>query len=318
VAGAAVSGVTGSILSGTNFARGQVVTVVATPDDGSLSGSPVVGNSVTIQNAPPTAPVVSITPSTPQDADDLVCSVTTPSTDADGDAVTYSFEWTKNGQPFSGASSTSATSSTISGSATSMDDTYTCRVSGSDGTTSTTSSPAAAELTNWVTQFELNFDNGSISPLFPCIGCSGLGCPTATAGELLLPGDWNVVCGQPSDSNITTLDTKVVFDITSLGNSDAGICFGHDGDGRWCVDRTYTTCVVGGVPTTLPTGASLSVGTWTFERRGGVARLIDPNGSVVASQTCEFSMTFFRLDATSPQAGTPVNRRIDNLKWMTR
>jgi len=139
VNGTAVQGVTGNILPGTSFYRGDSVNVVATPDDGSLSGAPVVGNGVTIQNAPPTAPVVSITPANPQDADDLVCSVTTQSTDADGDSITYDFTWTKNGQAFGGASSTSATSSTVSGGATSVNEAYTCTASAYDGATSSAS-----------------------------------------------------------------------------------------------------------------------------------------------------------------------------------
>ena len=144
VAGAVVTGVTGNILSGTNFYRGQAVTVVATPDDGSLSGLPVVGNTVTIQNAPPTAPVVSITPANPGDADDLVCSVTTPSTDADGDSVTYSFEWTKNGQSFGGATSTSATSSTVAAGSTALGDTFVCSATATDGTGSASQTTSAS------------------------------------------------------------------------------------------------------------------------------------------------------------------------------
>ncbi|PCC72911.1 GON domain-containing protein [Nannocystis exedens] len=50
-----------------------------------------------LANTPPTAPVVAITPASPTALDDLVCSVTTESTDPDGDAVSYTFVWTRDG-----------------------------------------------------------------------------------------------------------------------------------------------------------------------------------------------------------------------------
>jgi hypothetical protein len=201
--------VTGNILPGTSFSRGQVVTVVATPDDGSLSGAPVVGNSVTIQNAPPTAPVVSITPANPQDADDLVCSVTTQSTDADGDSITYDFTWTKNGQAFSGASSTSATSSTVSAGDTSPTDTFRCLVSTLDGASASTAAAVAATVGSTLLQTGFaDFNTGSLAPFTLAHGCAGYGCPSASGGSLNIPADWNSLV---APSNLIT-GTRFAFE----------------------------------------------------------------------------------------------------------
>lgn len=54
--------------------------------------------NVAIANRPPQAPIVEVTPSIPIiGQDDLICTITTPSTDSDGDAVTHSYEWYVNG-----------------------------------------------------------------------------------------------------------------------------------------------------------------------------------------------------------------------------
>ena len=50
-------------------------------------------------NALPTAPGVSIQPQPASAKDGLQAKIDTPSTDADGQAVTYSYVWTKDGQP---------------------------------------------------------------------------------------------------------------------------------------------------------------------------------------------------------------------------
>lgn len=91
------TGTTGSTLAGTaHFAKGQVVAVTATPTDGAALGASLRA-SVTVENTPPTAPGVTISPARPTTTDDLLCAVSTPSTDADGDPITYTFAWTVDG-----------------------------------------------------------------------------------------------------------------------------------------------------------------------------------------------------------------------------
>ena len=80
-------------------AKGEAWYFTVRPKDGTAFGALQTSPSVTIQNSPPTtAPVVDVTPDFPVTTDDLVCTITTPSTDPDGDPITYIYEWYKNGE----------------------------------------------------------------------------------------------------------------------------------------------------------------------------------------------------------------------------
>ncbi|HCH64778.1 MAG TPA: hypothetical protein DFR83_18370, partial [Deltaproteobacteria bacterium] len=70
---------------------------------------------------PPTAPGVTVEPIRPRDAEPLSCTVTTPSTDPDGDPVTYRYEWEAGG-------SVVGTDATLSAEATREGQTVTCTV----------------------------------------------------------------------------------------------------------------------------------------------------------------------------------------------
>ena len=81
-------------------ARGQDVYAVMTPFDGE-QGTSVTSNTVTVQNAPPTQPAVRIEPELAGfENDDLLCAITTASTDPDGDPVVYHYSWYRNGSLF--------------------------------------------------------------------------------------------------------------------------------------------------------------------------------------------------------------------------
>ena len=67
------------------------------PKDGVDFGDLETSSSVIIQNAPPTKPVAEISPDSPKTTDDLICNISLPSVDPDGDPVTYRYEWYKNG-----------------------------------------------------------------------------------------------------------------------------------------------------------------------------------------------------------------------------
>ena len=82
-----------STLSGA-FVGGDVVTCTVTPSDGSDSGSPL-SDAVVIGNTPPEVTAVSISPASPDTADVLVASAST--TDADGDTVTLTYDWSVDG-----------------------------------------------------------------------------------------------------------------------------------------------------------------------------------------------------------------------------
>lgn len=108
VAGTVVGG-TGSSLSGTFFSKGQVVQFVVSVSDGDSSVSRAA-TAVTVANSLPTAPKIALTPTTPDDTENLVCSVTAAATDADGDKLSYDIDWYLNGTLWTGRTSTTSRS----------------------------------------------------------------------------------------------------------------------------------------------------------------------------------------------------------------
>lgn len=115
-------------LGGAAFVRGQSVYVDVTPFDGAAYGTTLTSAVRTILNSAPTTPTVGILPVRPEDDDTLTCSVSTAATDADGDAVSYAYAWTRNG------AATGIVSSTVDPSYTAEGDIWSCTVTPSDGT----------------------------------------------------------------------------------------------------------------------------------------------------------------------------------------
>ncbi len=105
--------------------------LIVTPTDGDLDGSSGSAQT-TIVNTPPTPPGVAITPADAMRGDDLTCTVTTVSSDVDGDALTYSFEWDGNGETYDGATAGVLTS-VVDGSNVGEEETWTCEVTANDG-----------------------------------------------------------------------------------------------------------------------------------------------------------------------------------------
>ncbi|MCK6502665.1 Ig-like domain-containing protein [Myxococcota bacterium] len=149
VDGSAVSA-TGSSLSGaTWFDKGQTVMVTVTPDDGTDSGTPLSSSTLTVQNSPPTAPVVEIDPEAPLEGEDeLFCAVATPATDADGDALAYFVEWEVDGVAFADATSHVLHGDTVRGEDTLAGEEWTCTVTPDDGEVS---GPSASDTVTILT-----------------------------------------------------------------------------------------------------------------------------------------------------------------------
>lgn len=112
------------------FVKDQVVEVTLTPHDGIDAGAPVTA-SVTIENTPPDAPTVTITPAAPDGSADLVCGAT--AADVDGDSLTWTLAWTVDGVAFSGATTTTWTGDTVPASSLAVMGTWTCTATPDDG-----------------------------------------------------------------------------------------------------------------------------------------------------------------------------------------
>jgi hypothetical protein len=127
---------TGSTLSGlAYFDRDDEVTVTVTPDDGSLLGTAVPSDPIVVVNTPPDAPGISITPPEPVAfVDDMLCQIGTESTDADGDSVTYTLGWTKDGGSYTDATTEFLAGDTVSADEIRAYESWTCTIVPNDGT----------------------------------------------------------------------------------------------------------------------------------------------------------------------------------------
>ncbi|MBT3219643.1 MAG: hypothetical protein HN348_11175, partial [Proteobacteria bacterium] len=75
--------------------RGDMLKARYTPDDGKVGGvgSWVESAEIEVLNAKPTAPQISVNPFPPDEDDNLTCTMDQLSTDADGDGITYKYNW---------------------------------------------------------------------------------------------------------------------------------------------------------------------------------------------------------------------------------
>ena len=151
VAGSLVQSGSSTTLSGlTYFDKHESVYVSVTADDGTDTTT-VNSATVVIDNTPPGAPVVSISPTSPTAGDTLVCTIDTPSSDDDSDTVTYTMAWEVDGVPYAaggttdtggldsgdpgwlGPSTTTWTDDTVDGSDVEHAQTWTCTATPNDG-----------------------------------------------------------------------------------------------------------------------------------------------------------------------------------------
>ncbi len=138
-----VDGADAGIADGTVAAAltsgGQVWDCTVTPTDGTLTGAPATASvTIALENQTPSAPTVSISPTSPTDLDVLNCVIEAESVDPEGDAVTYAYAWSVNGVD-AGLSTT-----TVSAALTTEGETWSCGVTASDG--AATSAPGTASV----------------------------------------------------------------------------------------------------------------------------------------------------------------------------
>ena len=131
-------------------------------------------------NQPPEpAPHVKISPTTPAASSDLVCKLAddNPTTDPDGDDLTYLFTWKVDGEAWEGITETTTyQGDTIVGLDTALDEVWTCEVTATDGTELGTPAAAEVTITDW-----LNLADGSSCPIFQNSGVSQVYCGQVTS-----------------------------------------------------------------------------------------------------------------------------------------
>jgi hypothetical protein len=126
---------TAAIVSPMSFEEGEVaVSLFVVEPDGASRETSITLTARGEHSS--TALVVEIRQETPKEGiDELVCSVTSPSTDLPEDPITYHFDWTIDSESFTGLTSdTSLAGDTISRSNTREDETWSCRATPHDGT----------------------------------------------------------------------------------------------------------------------------------------------------------------------------------------
>jgi hypothetical protein len=103
---------------------------------GNMGRGATASATVRTANQAPTAPDIALSSTTPAEGDALTCTVTTPATDADRDALSYVFSWDVDGEAFDGATvAADGLSSTVPAGVTAEGEAWTCAVAADDGAT---------------------------------------------------------------------------------------------------------------------------------------------------------------------------------------
>lgn len=91
------TGQTSSVYPYSNTIKGDQLQCELTAYDEYDVGESVTSPTATVKNSPPSDPVIAIQPASPEPEDNLLCAVTGGSTDDDGDGISYTYAWYKNG-----------------------------------------------------------------------------------------------------------------------------------------------------------------------------------------------------------------------------
>ncbi|MBM74264.1 MAG: hypothetical protein CMK59_02585 [Proteobacteria bacterium] len=151
-----ISGEEGSLLPSSYFSGGDTVTVVITPFDGVTEGS-TTRASISISNSSPTTPSIVVTPSEGEaGADNIRCQINIQSIDPDNDDIEYVFEWFQD-STLMDTLTTSETTVVYEGELT-TEGTLTCSVYATDGTDSSASAEASAEILGAYDLLEHDFE----------------------------------------------------------------------------------------------------------------------------------------------------------------
>ncbi len=201
------------------FDKNDVVQVNVVASDGTDSTTGR-SSSRTVQNTAPTAPTVTISPALPSAGDTLSCTITTPSTDADGDSITYSMSWDVDGVSYEvggstdtgmdsadpgwvGPSTTSWTDDTADGTDVGVSETWTCVATphdgddaGTAGSDAVTTAAGSTDFVMFVTDAFLGSNSGS---WLSNRTTADAFCASEAAAEGISGSDWSIVYSTPSE-----------------------------------------------------------------------------------------------------------------------
>jgi len=144
----------------------------------------------------PSTPGIDIQPAAPGIEDDLVLSITEPSTDPDGDDVAYVIRWTLNNAPLAAWDDQYV----ITGETTNPDDTWEASVAATDGETDSVPAVASVTVLNAVPEVDTLIVSGA---------------PALTDGILSVV--WSV-----SDADDATLDTSAEWHVNGTPTGESG------------------------------------------------------------------------------------------------
>lgn len=144
------------------FAKGNDVTVTATPNDGFASGNPLTSTPVTVANTPPELDLATLTPSSGTESTTFSCD-TGSVTDPDYDRVSYDYAWYVDGALIS------ASDQILTGSSFSRGDEIYCVITPDDG--DDTGAPVTSD-TATVSNTAPSISGVSITPASPTVASS--------------------------------------------------------------------------------------------------------------------------------------------------
>ena len=147
---------------------------------GKTSGKVIASSEINfVVNSLPTAPQVSIQPQTPSTLDPLQAQLDVPAQDADGQALTYTYAWSKNGQP------TGQTGATLPAGTAKKGEIWTVTVTASDGVGQGPSASASVTIGNAAPVAAVLAQLAAFTPLDGTIAVTQVSPPSDADGDPL-------------------------------------------------------------------------------------------------------------------------------------